>query len=382
MLGSLDGVAANVLIEDATNALFVAPGSLIYGRSGNLYSWQFDPDSRKLEGETAPVVPEKLSYWEPKNFIPFAASDDGTIVYLPDAVRSTEMRWYDRGGRQLGTLGPPGFYVTPRISPDGRRVAYMRQDSSQAPADVWIRDLEFERASRLTQQSGTYFQPVWAPDADRIAFICQSRGVPDLCITSVSGGGEVSPLYESSTWKTNGSWHPDGTRLLFTRQDPETNNDIMILPAGSSEPAVLLRTSFSEDYPEIAPDGRRMAYISDQTGRDEVYVRNLDGTPGQWQISTEGGVQARWRADGKELIYASSDGYVMVVPIQTGAAFRPGTPVRLFQMPERPETSATIFEDATPDGERLLLNVPTASRTSIGFHAIFNWPALLNEGGG
>ena len=124
-----------------------------------------------------------------------------------------------------------------------------------------------------------------------------------------------------------------------------------------------------------------MAYISDQTGRVEVYVRNLDGSPGQWQISTDGGRQPRWRPDGRELVYAAADGYVMAAVFQTGATFRPGAPVRLFQMPERPEESASVLEDITPDGQRLLLNIPTTTRTSIGFHAIVDWPELLRGEG-
>jgi Tol biopolymer transport system component len=205
--------------------------------------------------------------------------------------------------------------------------------------------------------------------------------VQDLCVTSVSGGGEMHPLYESSTWKFTGSWLPDGKRLLFALQSPETDQDIMLLAAGGGEPTAILRTPFTEEGAQASPDGSRMAYVSNQTGRFEVYVRSLDGAAGQWQISTDGGQQPRWRADGKELIYASTDGYIMSVPLQTGSSFRPGAAVRLFLMPELPETQTLILEDMAPDGERLLLNVPTTSRTSIGFHAISNWIALLQAGG-
>ena len=380
MLATIGEAQAKQLIDDASNALYVEPGWLLYGRAGNLYAWRFDPASLSLEGEAVLIVPEKLSFWEPKNFIPIAASNAGAIVYLPDATLSTEMRWYDRQGRLVEVLGPPGYYVAPRISPDGHRIAYMLADTPQGQNDVWIHDLEFDRASRLSQQSGLYFGPTWAPDSDRISFICAPKGVQDICITSMSGGGEMKTLYQSDTWKSTGGWLPDGKRMLFSSQDPETAQDIALLPIDGGEPTFVLRTSFVEDAPEPSPDGLRMAYESDQTGRKEIYVRNLDGSAGQWQISTDGGVQPRWRGDGKELLYASSDGYVMAVPIQTAPIFRPGAPVKLFQMSERPETLGRVFEDVFPDGQRLLLNVPTSSRTTIGFHAIFNWPALT-EGG-
>ena len=125
-----------------------------------------------------------------------------------------------------------------------------------------------------------------------------------------------------------------------------------------------------------------MAYTSNQSGRFEVYVRSLEGDARKWQISTDGGQQPRWRADGKELIYAAADGYVMAVAFQSGSSFRPGPPVRLFSMPERPEIQSAVFEDVSPDGQRILLNVPITSRTSIGFHAIIHWTALADLAGG
>ncbi|MGH9867099.1 MAG: protein kinase domain-containing protein [Candidatus Polarisedimenticolia bacterium] len=380
MLAALDAPDATVLVEDATNAQLVEPGFLIYGRSGNLYAWKFDASSLRLEGQPLPIVQEKLSYWEPKNFIPFTASDDGTIVYLPQAVRSNEMRWYDRGGRPLGTLGFAGYHINPRISPDGTKIVYMKADSPQSLSDIWIRDLEYDRAYRLSQQSGLYAVPAWAPDSDRIAFLCQPKGVQDLCITSVSGGGEIRTLYESATWKDTGTWLPDGKSLLFGLQDPQTNQDIMLLPTAGGEPRYVLRTPFREENPQVSPDGRRIAYASNQTGRFEVYVRNLDGTAGQWQISNEGAYQPRWSQSGRELIYASYDGYLMSVALQGGDSFRPGTPVRLFLMPERPEAQSSVLEDVTPDGQRVLLNVPTTSRGSIGFQVIVHWSALTRAG--
>ncbi|HET6372479.1 MAG TPA: protein kinase [Candidatus Polarisedimenticolia bacterium] len=381
MLASLDAADASVLIEDATNAQYVEPGYLIYGRSANLYAWRFDAAALRLEGQAVPLLKEKMSFWEAKNFIPFAASDDRTLVYLPEANRSTQMRWYDRQGRPLGALGPPGFNFSPRISPDGRKVAYVSGESAQSPSDLWIRDLEFDRTYRLTQQSGLYSTPAWAPDSDRIVLLCQPKGVQDLCLTSLSGGGAISPLYESSTWKETGSWMPDGKRLLFSSQDPETDQDIMMLPAGGGEPIPILRTPFAENEAQISPDGSRIAYVSNQSGRFEVYVRSLEAAAGQWQISSNGGGQARWSADGKELVYASADGYLMTVPIQTGSTFRPGTPVRLFAAPELSDSRDSGLEDITPDGQRILVNVPTTSRTSIGFHIITNWTSLLVAGG-
>ncbi len=378
MLGTIGSLDARLLIEDATNALYVEPGYLIFGRTANLYAWRFDAKSLKLSGQAAPIVPDKMSFWEPKNFIPFTASNDGTLIYLPEATRPSELRWYDPQGRMLAALGSPGYLNFASVSPDGRKVAYVRGEAPNSLNDIWIRDLDFNRAYRLTQQSGLYAFPMWSPDSGRLAFLMQPKGVPDLYVMALNAGAEIRPIYASNTWKTLGCWTPDGKGILVASQDPETNEDIILVPVeGGGEAKTIVHTPFAETEPQVSPDGSRMAFISDQSGRPEVYLRNLQGEPGQWQISTEGGRNPRWRADGKELTYASGDGWLMRVTIQPGVDPHPGNPARIFQLPEIPDSIAPILEDMTRDGQRFLLNVPTTSRTSIAFHAILNWPTIL-----
>jgi len=382
MLASLDSPEARVLIDDATNAQYVEPGYLLYGRSASLYAWRFDPGSRRLIGHPVPITKEKLSFWEPKNLVVFAASNEGTIVYLPEVARKTVLHWYERGGRVLGSLGPPGFYGTPRVSPDGKKVAFVLADSARAPSDLWIQDLEYDRKFRLTQKSGLFFGPAWSRDASRLMFVCQPKGVQDLCVRSLREGGDAELLHESPNWKVTGSWMPDGKSVLFSEQDPETNEDIKILSLdGKGESRVLLKTPFNETYPEVSPDGRWVAYLSDETGRPEVNVRPSSGSLEQWQISPGGGSQARWRGDGRELYYVAPDGNVVAVSIDTQPVFRPGTPRALFRLPEAPDRDTPILEDVTPDGRRFLLNVPVTARSSVAFHAIVNWTSLLNAGG-
>jgi Tol biopolymer transport system component len=285
------------------------------------------------------------------------------------------MRWYDRKGQPLTTLGPPGFYGEPRVSHDGRRVAYMQGDAPQSPRNLWVRDFASGRSVRITPQSGLFADPAWTRTDDRLVFLCQPKGVQDLCVAPADGGEEPRLLYESSTWKNSGSWLPDGKHLVFTLQDPGTDMDIMMLATDGGEPTPVLRTRFVEQNPEISPDGTRMAYVSNEAGRSEVYIRRLEGAPEQWQVSAEGGGGPRWRADGRELFYSAADGAVMSVSLPADSHAHPGAPVRLFLMPER---DAILFGDVTPDGQRILLNVPTTSSTSIGFHAIRDWTALLN----
>ena len=382
MLGSLDSLDATMLIDDATNAAYVEPGYLLYGRAGNLYAWRFDAGGRRLIGQPVPIVQEKLSLWEPKGLAVFAASDSGTIVYLPEAVPRTTLQWYDAGGRALGTLGKPAFYRTPRISPDGKKVAFALGDSGPTPNDLWILDLQYERTFRLTQKSGSYSEPAWSRDSSRLVFGCLPKGVQDLCLKSLLGGADADLLYASPNWKVSPSWMPDGKSVVFAEQDPTTVYDINAVSVGDEpKPRSLLKTPFSENASEVSPDGRWIAYVSDETGRAEVNIRPVSGSFEQWQISTGGGSEPRWRGDGRELYYAAPDGLLMAVAIETQPVFRPGTPRKLFPLPEKPDRNLPIFEDVTPDGKRFLLNVPVTAHSSIGFHVIANWPSLLDNAG-
>jgi Tol biopolymer transport system component/Ser/Thr protein kinase RdoA (MazF antagonist) len=380
MLASLDNPEPTPLIDDATNAAYVAPGYLIYGRSANLYAWRFDAAKRQLIGKPAPIGDQKLSYWEPKNFVPFASADDGTIVYLPDASRKSTLDWFGRDGRPLGSLLPAGFYISPRVSPDGKKVAFAQAESDAQENDIWIADLEYDRRFRLTQTTGSYFGPEWSHDSTRLVFVCSPKTVQDLCIKSLVDGGDVEVLHTSRSWKTTGSFMPGDKAILFDEQDPETNEDLKLLPLdGKHEPSVILRTPFAEASPEATRDGQWIAYTSNETGRGEVYVRASSGGYQQWQISSGGGNVPRWRADGKELFYLAPDGHVMSVTIETSPVFRPGAPKALFKLPRAPDRDTPVFEDVTPDGQRVLLNVPVAERSSVGFHVILNWTALLKQ---
>ncbi len=382
MLASTDSKETQLLIDDSTNAVYVEPGYILYGRSGNLNAWRFDAGSGRLIDRPVPVVKEKLSFWEPKNLVVLSASNSGTLVYLPEAVPKTTLQWYDSGGRALGSLGAPGFYSAPRISPDGKKLAFAFFEATGAQSDLWIMDLQYERNFRLTQKSGIFYTPVWSRDSERLMFVCQPRGVQDLCVRSLREGGDMELLFASPNWKTSGSWMPDGRSVLFDEQDPETNRDLKILSLGDKpESRVLLATPFDEQYPEASPDGRWVAYVSNETGRAEVDVRPVSGSFEQWQISTAGGQQPRWRGDGRELYFVSPDGFVMAAAIETQPVFRPAAPRKLFRLPERPERDTPVFEDVTSDGKRFLLNVPVTARSSVGFHAIVNWPALLDKRG-
>jgi Tol biopolymer transport system component len=309
----------------------------------------------------------------------YSASSQGSLVYLPEVLRKSTMKWVGRDGRALGDLGAPAYYVSPRISPDGTKVALAIGDTSTELTDMWVLDLQYDRRFRITQQSGSYFGPMWSHDSKKVAFVCQPKAVQDLCVKSLVTAGDVALLYESPYWKTLGSWYPGDQAFIFGEQNPESSNDLMLfdLSGGKKQASVMLRTPFDEDFPQLSPDGKWIAYLSNESGRVEVYVRSASGSFEQWQLSNGGGSQARWTRGGKEVIYVAPDGNVMSVEITTVPVFRPSAPKVLFRLPEPPERDTPIFEDVSSDGERLLLNVPTTARSSAAFHVILHWPTLL-----
>jgi Tol biopolymer transport system component len=204
--------------------------------------------------------------------------------------------------------------------------------------------------------------------------------VRDVCVKTIGAGGEGEVVHQSPDWDSLGCWTPDGRALVFSQQHAETANDIWILDLDEPEnPRVLIDTPFTEVAPVLSPDGRWLAYVSDETGRFEVYVRKPREESQQWQISVDGGWVPRWRGDGGELFYVEPGGNVMAVSIRTQPVFRAGAPNKLFPLPEAPVGGTPLFEDVTADGQRFLLNLPVESRTSVSFHAVLGWPALVEK---
>ena len=369
-VASLDSPEGKLVSEDASNATFIPPNQLLFGRSGDLLTQPFDLEQFRTIGEPIPLVKEKLSWWEAKNFFVFTAAPNGALVYLPAVAQRVQMRWVDRTGRPVADIDEPGFIHDARLSPDGGKIAYVRSETA-GRSDIWIRDLGRDQSSRFTFASGIYNAPRWSPDASRIAFECQPKNVLDLCIKGFNG--DVDLLLESSNFKTLGSWSPDGSAIAYTVQDPQTSLDLWLLPqTGSRQPKVFLRTAYEERDPEFSPNGRWVAYVSNESGKPEVYVRGVASTSAQWQISTAGGAQPRWRRDGKEIFFTSPDGKLMAASVDATMTFQPANPRPLFELPALPRRGAPIFEDVSPDGQKFLLTVPTEQRSLVGFHIVLH----------
>jgi Tol biopolymer transport system component len=262
--------------------------------------------------------------------------------------------WVDREGHASPLWGERRNYSEPAISPDGGRIALSIETDGNW--DVWVLDLDRQVATRLTFEAGEDVSPVWSPDGAWIAFSSQRGGTANLYRKAADGSGEAVRLTESSDQQYPGSWSADGHLLAFMQQDSGTLWDLWLLPSEEGgEPRPFLATAFIEVDPRISPDGRWVAYSSEESGRPEVYVRALASDQGKWQVSSGQGVSPAWSADGSELFFRSLDGSMQVVQVETGApTFRAGRPQPLFTGDFTYASSVNYYAVA-PDGQHFVM---------------------------
>jgi Tol biopolymer transport system component len=235
--------------------------------------------------------------------------------------------WLDRTGRELEALGDPGAFSNPGLSPAGDRLAFDLSDPRSGRYDIWVRDVKRGVNSRFTFGSGDSYCPLWSPDGRTIVFTRDQ----DLFEKAADGQGEEKLLLKSDEQKVPCDWTRDGRTIVFMNRSKETAWDIWQLPlSGDRKPVPFLKTQFQEILPVLSPDGRFLAYTSNESGRAEVYVQSFPGPGGKWQISTAGGSEPHWRSDGKELYYRTPNQKVMAVEIRTAGGFTAGVPQALF----------------------------------------------------
>ena len=340
-LGSLDSDETKRLTAADTAGVYAPSGWLLWVRAGTLVAQRLDLERRELAGDPVTVA-DPVGSNTNTNVGAFSVSAAGLVAYRPGGADRLQLRWFDRAGKALGTLGAPDEesprLSSPRVSPDGRRVAVSR--AVQGNADIWL--LDGARTSRFTFDAAPDRNLIWSPDGSRIVFESDRKGTRNLYVKSSSGAGGEELLLESPQGKIMTDWSADGRFILYFTP-LNTDRDVWVLPMeGDRKPWVFLKTNFNERWAHFSPDGRWVAYMSDESGRDEIYLRPF-GEPaaagatanragGQWQVSTAGGIFPRWRPDGKELYYIGPDGQVMAAPVTaTGTTLEPGTPVALFE---------------------------------------------------
>jgi eukaryotic-like serine/threonine-protein kinase len=375
-LGSLDSGEKRPIVSASSNVAYADPGYLLYIRDNALVAQKFDPHHYVLSGEIR-TLSDEVQYFPQTDLALFDVAGKGVlIVQTGKGADKSQLTWFDRSGKPVGTVGSAGGYANPSISPDGRKLAYEQTDSDGRHVDIWIHDLANNATARLTFGPGLSEIPVWSPDGRQMIFGAQKKLIFSLYEKNADGSGSERELtdlgaQEQGAW----DWSRDG-RYFLARKDTElwylTLPDLQAKPY--LEPKWIIRNG------QFSPDGKWVAYASNETGSWEVYVSPFPNGNSKWQVSRGGG-EPRWRRDGNELFYLSAEGKMMAVPVKLGASFEAGQPVALFQTHMRQPISAQdVFSYAvTADGQKFLVNTKVDTPNSAPLSVILNWAAEMEK---
>jgi serine/threonine protein kinase/Tol biopolymer transport system component len=363
-----------VLIETGRVGRYVPTGHLVYLRAGRLLAVPFDPVRLEVTAGAPVALVENVWDWEQSSA--YAVSDTGSLAYLPGAAwQMNDLVWVDRSGKTSPVGTSPGLYCHPRLSPDGRQVAIQVMGPTE---DIWIYDLARTTSTRLTTEEGSAQRPVWTPDGARVTYRLSRAGYRNLFWKMADGSGLEQQLTRSEEYETPDSWSPDGRILTFSRDGPKTGSDVWTLRAdgtGMADP--FLQTPFSEGLSRVAPDGRWVAYVSNESGRNEVYVRPFPDHGGKWPISTQGGNNPVWARNARELFYRSGN-QMMVVDINAQPTFTASKPRVLFEglYEAGPDTNY----DVTRDGQRfLMVKRVEQPAPAVQLNVILSWSRELQR---
>ena len=385
-LGAKQGQIAKRLVT--TQSAMVAYGATTAGEAGRLFfvhdgvllAQSFDPVRLELRGEPTALA-ENIALF--LDSAAFHLSRNGILVYRVGGG-SFQPTWYDRGGKLLGTTGEEHRGIASvSLSPDGKWAA--ATTGSEATA-IWLLDFTRGTRTRFTFGSSNSRSPVWSPDGSRIIFASDRGGHFDLYQKLANGASDQELLLKSENDKYPTSWSRDGRFLLYTVAEPKKGSDLWVLPLeGDRKPFPFLSTVFNENNAQFSPNGRWIAYTSDESGRPEVYVRPFladsigpsSGAGGKWLISDGGGYYPHWGEDGKELYYNDPRSRMVAVEVSSSPEFKAGVPELLFPTPIGNPLPGQW--DVTPNGERFLIEAPASQSTQAPFTVVLNWPALLNR---
>jgi serine/threonine protein kinase/Tol biopolymer transport system component len=377
--GSLDSREVRIVAQASSNAVY-ASGHLLFLRENALMAQPFDAKRLATTGEAVPIA-QKVRDGPALALGFFAVSDNGTLVFQSGLQPSQRLAWLDRTGKRVAAVGDPGQLFFPFLSPDGKRAVVSVYDRAAHNNDLWIYDLARDLRTRFTFASGNENAGVWSPDGNSIVFNSSSAGHLDLYRKLASGAGEEELLYADERSKIPSSWSPDGKFILYTSSLGQmAGADLWVLPlARERKPFPFLKTAFNEGDGHFSPDGHWVAYESNESGRYEIYIAPFPGSGGRSQVSSAGGIQARWRSDGKELFYIAPDRWLMAAEIGVkGDKMVIGAPRRLFG--PQPNPTVGYQYDVSPDGQRFLAILPNEQAAPPEPPTlVLNWTAGLKK---
>jgi serine/threonine protein kinase len=376
-VGELESNEAKPLGLGDTLFMYARPGFLLFVRDGSLMAQPFDAGRLEPTGDPFPIIEGVGS--TTIGLAHFSVSQNGILSHRGESTAQSRLVWVDRAGRELQVVGTPADYGAFWTSPDERLIAVSIEDARNENADLWVVDPARGTSSRLTFTDASDGSPLWSRDGRRIVFSSTRGGDVDLYVTEAGGTGSLDSLTKVPGLTSAGDWTPDDRRL-FVSNLAGAGWDILTLSLDRGvEPEPWLATPFHEGQPRISPDGRWVAYASNESDRLEVYVRPLEGSWGKWQVSNSGGTEPQWRGDGRELFYLALDGKMMAVDVAAGGEFQAGVPEPLFDAPVRQNSNIRNRYVASADGQRFLLASPIADRSAAAFTVVVNWPSEITN---
>jgi WD40-like Beta Propeller Repeat len=369
-VGSLDGGSHTRLLDTTANVLYTA-GHLLTVRDGTLLAYPFDADRLRITGEPARVA-ERMG-GSSSNLASFSASHGGVIAYASGLTTFSRLTWFDREGHPLGTATDVGDYVNFRLSPDGTRLAIGRVDPLTSTSDIWLLEVARGVLTRFTSHALSDTSPIWSPDGTRIIFRSDRAG-GNFLFEKASTGGLVERQLGTTDASFPTDWSPDGKLLMFHVPSPSTTYDVKTITPAGAKPTTFVQTAFADIDGRFSPDGRWVAYASDESGRMEVYVQPFAQAASKWQVSTSGGSEPRWRRDGRELFYLAPDGTLMAAAVTARSTLEIGAPRALFRA--RVPFAGSLFRtnyDVTADGRRFLVNTVVEGAGATPITVAVNW---------
>ncbi len=376
-VGSLDSKGTKHLGSASSAPVFASAGYLIFVHNTSIVAQGFDP--RRLASSGSPVTlgeaPPPSGYTGAQTV---TASNNGVLAHAGGGLPNTELQWLDRAGQPAGAIPvPAGRYQEARLSPDGKRLCIERRNSA-SEVDLWLVDLDRATSTRFTFGPTTNYWPAWSPDGSRIAFASNRSGPDDIYVKPTNGAAEETPILTGGAlFKDPYSWSADGRFIVFEEPNDRTGWDLRMVPVdGDRKPISYLHTAFNERAGVVSPDGRWIAYTSDESGKQDVYVQSFPAPGSKHQVSTgSAGLRVIWSRGGKELVFVAGDGFtLMAVDVTTSPAFHVSAPRKLFKLRQD-----YVGIEVTPDGQRVLVVAPAGQGAAPTITIEQNWTAGLKK---
>jgi Tol biopolymer transport system component len=382
--GSLDGKTKKLLVPRYTTAVYAPPGYLLFVDGNTLLAQDFDAERLELKGQpflVAEHVGKNTAFMSA-----VSASRTGAIAYAGTLSQNGRLVWMDRGGNPLGSTGvPDGDYVDFRLSPDEKRLAASLADPKTNAVGVWLTDLARGSTSRVASEGVVTASALWSPDGTQLVFRTNRNGLIEFHQRSAAGGGDDRPVLSIEAYRTASlsqnliptDWSQDG-RIVFSTPVLGSGTDLWLLPLGKEgKPVKFIASAADKLHGNFSPDGHLVAYSSNESGKFEVFVETVPQSDRKWSVSTNGGYEPRWRADGREIYYLSEDRKLMAVSVGAGPSF--GIPKSLFQthVPAGVTANRTHYVSSR-DGQRFLIKTATDAAPSP-ITVVLNWTATLKR---